>query len=233
MAIQSFQGIQGYCKDTELWLSHGSDCWVIYQIYSQFFDIYTLSCVKQWEAAKYHRDPSLVLCDDLEIISFPFFCLNLYHLLNIQLGAGMEDGGNLSLPLHPEWLKPAAPRSPPALESLRERTKESAQEQICSLVSWLWQTQLNEGYILFCNKRAFKKNTEMLREKLRGKKKVIVLFTLLQCLRRASFNDDFFQVLGLGWSGCQPLHCAHTPLPSSRNLCSQTPAQWPHQFQQI
>ena len=73
-------------------------------------------------------------------IPFPFFCLNLYHLLDIQLGAGMEDGGNLSLPLPPEWLKPAAPRYPPALESLRERTKESSQEQICSLVSWLWQT---------------------------------------------------------------------------------------------
>ena len=50
----------------------------------------------------------------------------------------------------------------------------------------------------------------MLKGKLRGKKKVLKLFTLLQCLRRASLNDAFFQVLGLGWLGCQPLHCAHT-----------------------
>ena len=35
-------------------------------------------------------------------IPFPFFCLYLYHLLNIQLGAGMGNGGNLSLPLPPE-----------------------------------------------------------------------------------------------------------------------------------
>jgi hypothetical protein len=50
-------------------------------------------------------------------------------------------------------------------ESHRAGTKApNTSKQICSLESWLYSPQLDDRYILFYNKRAFKKNTELLGE---------------------------------------------------------------------